>query len=151
MKFYTDESINTNKNNIVLNPDNSFGSACDDKDSWHFQVSFTEWADVILNFNKYTYKCISCEGFVSKASKRMVFKNLDILKFTEAALLFKSDVSPEYGVELALDNQAIYFDEEKSIIAFGDNESQETLIKFGEGQFVKLRDTKIVAIYIALK
>lgn len=151
MKFEINESVKINKNSIILYPDNSFGSTYDDKEPWHFQVSLTAWADLLLNFNKLSNKCVSCEGFVFKASKRIVLKELNISKATDAALLFKSEHIPEYGFEILLESESVYFDNEKRIIAFGDTVSQEALYKFGEGQFVQLRDEKIVAIYIALK
>lgn len=151
MKFIIDENIDINRNRVILHPDNSYGSSNDDTEPWHYQVSLTEWADIILNFNKFTSKCVSCEGFLSEKSKRMRYKSIDIIGFTEAALRFESTEIPDYGIEILIENQLIYFDKDKKMLAFGDVISQEDLIKFGEGQFVKIRDGNIVAVYIVFQ
>lgn len=148
MKFITDKNINMNKNRVILHSDHSYGSSYEDTEIWHFQVSFTEWADVILNFNKSTHQCVSCEGYLSEKSKRISIECIDIPDFVEAALLFESNEIPDYGTEILLENQIIHFDKEKNTLAFGDVQSQAEVVKFGEGQFVKLRDKKIIAIYI---
>lgn len=78
-------------------------------------------------------------------------ESIVIPSFEEAALLFESSKIPEYGIEILLENQLIYFDKVQSIIAFGDVVSQAEVIKFGVGQFIKIRDGKIVAIYIVFQ
>lgn len=148
MKFIIDKRVIINKNRVVLHSDHSYGSSYDDPEIWHIQVSFTEWADVILNFNKSTHQCVSCEGYLSEKSKRIRNECIDIPNFVEAALLFDSNEIPEYGTEILLENQIIHFDKGKKTLAFGDVESQAEVVKFGEGQFVKLCGEKIIAIYI---
>lgn len=151
MKFFIDKKGKITKNRVVLHSDNSFGSSYDDTEQWHFQVSLTEWADIILNFNKNTHKCVSCEGYLNEKSKRIRYERIDIPDFVEAALLFESNEIPEYGVEVLLENQIIYLDKEKNTIASGDVVSQAEVFKIGEGQFIKLCDEKIVAIYIVFR
>lgn len=151
MKFIIDKNISPNKNRVVMHSDYSYGSSYDDTEIWHFQVSLTEWADIILNFNKSTHQCVSCEGYLSKKSKRIRIECIDIPNFVEAALLFESNEIPEYGTEILIENQKIHYDIEKNILAFGDVESQAEVIKFGEGQFLKLCDKRIVAIYVEVK
>jgi hypothetical protein len=96
MKFTVDVNVDINKNKVVLHSDNSFGSSYDDREPWHFQVSLSEWAYVILNFDKITHKCVSLEGYLSEKSKRMCTKSIDIQDFIEAALLFESNEIPDY-------------------------------------------------------
>lgn len=150
MKFIIDKDVDFNKNKVVLHSDNSFGSSDDDTDPWHFQVSLTEWADVLLNFNKITKKCVSVEGYFFEKSKRMSTKRIGILNFVEAALLFHSNKIPDYGIEILIGKQSLYFDKDQNILGLGDIDSQIELIKFGEGQFAKISDGKIVAIYLML-
>lgn len=151
MKFIIDKNISPNKNRVVMHPDHSFGSSDDDPEIWDFQVSLTEWADIILNFNKSTHQCVSCEGYLSEKSKRISNKCINIPNYTEAALLFEPIELPDYGTEILIENQKIYYDIEKNILAFGDVESEAEVIKFGEGQFLKLCDKRIVAIYVEVK
>lgn len=148
MKFTYDENVDINRNEVVLHSDNSFGSSYNDTEPWHFQVSLTEWADVILNFNKITHKCVSVEGYLFAKSKRICTKNIIVNDFVEAALLFKSNEIPDYGIEISVDKQFMFFDKAKNTLALGDIESQSELIKFGEGQFVKISDGKIIAVFI---
>lgn len=150
MKYTINENIDINRNDIIINDDNSFGSKNEDSQRWDFQVSLDRSSSIILNFSSHSHKCVSCEGRLNKTSKRLKHSSVELLSSKKAALLFDSNSIPKYGIQDLLSEQTIYYDESNNIICIGKYRLGDEIYEFGTGQFVKIYDGKIKAIIIKL-
>ena len=63
MNYYIDENMKINPNKIILNSDFSFGTSDNDNESWDFQISLNESSNIILKFNRETFRCSNCREF----------------------------------------------------------------------------------------
>lgn len=147
MKLFYKLSDNYNPNYIVKHIDNSFGT---NGVYFDFQVSLTSNRSFILNFDIYSKKCVSCEGYllIDKKSKN---ENIDIEKFNNGELLIElEDFEKEVPINEYLLDRKIKYDINKSRICIGDINSNE-VIMFGKGQYASFQNDKLIGIIIDLK
>ena len=144
MKLFCKLSDNYNPNYIVKHIDNSFGS---NGVYFDFQVSLTSNRSFILNFDIYSKKCVSCEGFLL-IDKKVKNENIVIEKFSNGELLIElEDFEKEVPMcEYLLDGK-IKYDINKSRICIGNINSNE-VIMFGKGQYASFQDDKLIGIII---
>lgn len=147
MKLFYKLSDNYNPNYIVKHIDNSFGS---NGVYFDFQVSLTSNCSFILNFDIYSKKCVSCEGYLL-IDKKIKNENIVIEKFSNGELLIElEDFEKEVPVcEYLLDSK-IKYDINKSRICIGDINSNE-VIMFGKGQYASFQGDKLIGIIIDFK
>ena len=79
--YVKNEKYNSNK--IMVHSDNSFGT--NTKEFFDFQVSLTTNRSLILNFDTYTKKCVSCEGYLF-FNKKTKYKTIDFYKYADGNL-----------------------------------------------------------------
>ena len=147
MKLFYKLSDNYNQNYIVKHIDNSFGS---NGVYFDFQVSLTSNRSFILNFDIYSKKCVSCEGYLL-IDKKTKNENIVIEKFNNGELLIElEDFEKEVPIiEYLLDGK-IKYDTNKSRICIGNINSNE-VIMFGKGQYASFQNDKLIGIIIDLK
>lgn len=150
MNYYIDKNKKINPNKIILHSDFSFGTSNNDNESYDFLISLNESSNIFLKFDKKTFKCSNCEGFIFLDSKNINKNSIEIGPFKQGRLFFESNVYPlpDYGIECRIENTDIYYDDIKNILAMGNIKEDTETYEFGHGQYVKLKDGKIVAIYI---
>ena len=85
MKLFYKLSDNYNPNYIVKHIDNSFGS---NGVYFDFQVSLISNRSFILNFDIYSKKCVSCEGYLL-IDKKTKNENIVFEKFSNGELLIE--------------------------------------------------------------
>lgn len=147
MKLFYKLSDNYNPNYIVKHIDNSFGS---NGVYFDFQVSLTSNRSFILNFDIYSKKCVSCEGYLL-IDKKTKNENIVIEKFSNGELLIDlEDSEKEVPINEYLLDGKIKYDTNKSRICIGDINSNE-IIMFGKGQYASFRNDKLIGIIIDLK
>lgn len=147
MKLFYKLSDNYNPNYIVKHIDNSFGS---NGVYFDFQVSLTTNRSFILNFDIYSKKCVSCEGYLL-IDKKTKNENIVIEKFSNGELLIElENFEKEVPINEYLLNSKIKYDTNKSRICIGDINSNE-VIMFGEGQYASFQNDKLIGIIIDLK
>lgn len=147
MKLFYRLSDNYNPNFIVKHIDNSFGAK---KVYFDFQVYLTSNRSFILNFDIYSKKCVSCEGYLL-IDKKTKNENIVIEKFSNGELLIElGDFEKEVPMcEYLLDSK-IKYDINKSRICIGDINSNE-VIMFGKGQYASFQGNKLIGIIIDFK
>ena len=117
MKLSYKLSDNYNPNYIIKHIDNSFGS---NGVYFDFQVSLTSNRSFILNFDIYSKKCMSCEGYLL-IDKKTKNENIVIEKFSNGELLIElEDFEREIPMNEYLLNGKIKYDTNKSRICIGD-------------------------------
>ena len=147
MKLFYKLSDNYNPNYIVKHIDNSFGS---NGVYFDFQVSLTSNRSFILNFDIYSKKCVSCEGYLL-IDKKTKNENIVIEKFSNGELLIElEDFEKEVPISEYLLAGKIKYDTNKSRICIGDINSNE-VIMFGRGQYASFQNDKLIGIIIDLK
>lgn len=147
MKLFYKLSDNYNPNYIVKHIDNSFGS---NGVYFDFQVSLTSNRSFILNFDIYSKKCVSCEGYLL-IDKKTKNENIVIEKFSNGELLIElEDFEKEVPITEYLLADKIKYDTNKSRICIGDINSNE-VIMFGRGQYASFQKDKLIGIIIDLK
>lgn len=147
MKLFYKLSDNYNPNYIVKHIDNSFGS---NGVYFDFQVSLTSNRSFILNFDIYSKKCVSCEGYLL-IDKKTKNENIVIEKFINGELLIElEDFEKEVPINEYLLDGKIKYDTNKSRICIGDINSNE-VIMFGKGQYASFQNDKLIGIIIDLK
>lgn len=147
MKLFYKLSDNYNPNYIVKHIDNSFGS---NGTYFDFQVSLTSNRSFILNFDIYSKKCVSCEGYLL-IDKKTKNENIVIEKFSNGELLIElEDFEKEVPITEYLLAGKIKYDTNKSRICIGDINSNE-VIMFGRGQYASFQNDKLIGIIIDLK
>ena len=147
MKLSYKLSDNYNQNYIVKHIDNSFGS---NGVYFDFQVSLTSNRSFILNFDIYSKKCVSCEGYLL-IDKKTKNENIVIEKFSNGELLIElEDFEKEVPINEYLLDGKIKYDTNKSRICIGDINSNE-VIMFGEGQYASFQNDKLIGIIIDLQ
>ena len=147
MKLFYKLSDNYNLNYIVKHIDNSFGS---NGVYFDFQVSLTSNRSFILNFDIYSKKCVSCEGYLL-IDKKTKNENIVIEKFSNGELLIElEDFEKEVPINEYLLDGKIKCDTNKSRICIGDINSNE-VIMFGKGQYASFQNDKLIGIIIDLK
>lgn len=147
MKLFYKLSDNYNPNYIVKHIDNSFGS---NGVYFDFQVSLTSNRSFILNFDIYSKKCVSCEGYLL-INKKTKNENIVIEKFSNGELLIElEDFEKEVPINEYLLDGKIKYDTNKSRICIGDINSNE-VIMFGKGQYASFQNDKLIGIIIDLK
>lgn len=147
MKIFYKLSDNYNPNYIVKHIDNSFGS---NGVYFDFQVSLTSNRSFILNFDIYSKKCVSCEGYLL-IDKKTKNENIVIEKFSNGELLIElEDFEKEVPITEYLLAGKIKYDTNKSRICIGDINSNE-VIMFGKGQYASFQNDKLIGIIIDLK
>lgn len=147
MKLFYKLSDNYNPNYIVKHIDNSFGS---NGVYFDFQVSLTSNRSFILNFDIYSKKCVSCEGYLL-IDKKTKNENIVIEKFSNGELLIElEDFEKEVPITEYLLASKIKYDTNKSRICIGDINSNE-VIMFGKGQYASFQNDKLIGIIIDLK
>jgi hypothetical protein len=147
MKLFYKLSDNYNPNYIVKHIDNSFGS---NGVYFDFQVSLTSNRSFILNFDIYSKKCVSCEGYLL-IDKKTKNENIVIEKFSNGELLIElEDFEKEVPITEYLLADKIKYDTNKSRICIGDINSNE-VIMFGRGQYASFQNDKLIGIIIDLK
>ena len=147
MKLFYKLSDNYNPNYIVKHIDNSFGS---NGVYFDFQVSLTSNRSFILNFDIYSKKCVSCEGYLL-IDKKTKNENIVIEKFSNGELLIElEDFEKEVPITECLLASKIKYDTNKSRICIGDINSNE-VIMFGEGQYASFQNDKLIGIIIDLQ
>ncbi len=147
MKLFYKLSDNYNSNYIVKHIDNSFGS---NGVYFDFQVSLTSNRSFILNFDIYSKKCVSCEGYLL-IDKKTKNENIVIDKFSNGELLIElEDFEKEVPINEYLLDGKIKYDTNKSRICIGDINSNE-VIMFGKGQYASFQNDKLIGIVIDLK
>lgn len=147
MKLFYKLSDNYNPNYIVKHIDNSFGS---NGVYFDFQVSLTSNRSFILNFDIYSKKCVSCEGYLL-IDKKTKNENIVIEKFSNGELLIElEDFEKEVPITEYLLVGKIKYDTNKSRICIGDINSNE-VIMFGRGQYASFQNDKLIGIIIDLK
>lgn len=147
MKLFYKLSDNYNPNFIVKHIDNSFGS---NEVYFDFQVSLTSNRSFILNFDIYSKKCVSCEGYLL-IDKKTKNENIVIEKFSKGELLIElEDFEKEVPINEYLLDGKIKYDTNKSRICIGDINSNE-VIMFGKGQYASFQNNKLIGIIIDLK
>ncbi len=149
MKIYYKLSDNYNPNYIVKYDDNSFGAY---GVYFDFQVVLTSAGSVILNFDLYSKRCESCEGYLAiKINKKTKYENIDIENYSNGELLIElDDFEKEVPMcEYLLDGKFKY-DINKSRICIGNINSNE-VIMFGKGQYASFQNGKLIGVIIDLK
>lgn len=147
MKLFYKLSDNYNPNYIVKHIDNSFGS---NGVYFDFQVPLTSNRSFILNFDIYSKKCVSCEGYLL-IDKKTKNENIVVKKFSNGELLIElEDSEKEAPINEYLLNGKIKYDTNKSRICIGDINSNE-IIMFGKGQYASFQNDKLIGIIIDLK
>ena len=147
MRLFYKLSDDYNPNYIVKNTDNSFGSNCVYFD---FQVSLTSNRSFILNFDIYSKKCVSCEGYLL-IDKKTKNENIVFEKFSNGELLIDlEDFEKEVPINEYLLDGKIKYDANKSRICIGNINSNE-VIMFGKGQYASFQNNKLFGIIIDLK
>lgn len=147
MKLFYKLSDNYNPNYIVKHIDNSFGS---NGVYFDFQVSLTSNRSFILNFDIYSKKCVSCEGYLL-IDKKTKNENIVIEKFSNGELLIElEDFEKEVPITEYLLAGKIKYDTNKSRICIGDINNNE-VIMFGRGQYASFQNDKLIGIIIDLK
>lgn len=147
MKLFYRLSDNYNPNYVVKHAENSFGS---DEVYFDFQVSLTSDRSFILNFDIYSKKCVSCEGYLV-IDKKTKNENIVIEKFSNGELLIElDDFEKEVPMKEYLLNGKIKYDIDKSRISIGDINSDE-VIMFGKGQYASFQNNKLIGVIIDLK
>ena len=147
MKLFYKLSDNYNPNYIIKHIDNSFGS---NGVYFDFQVSLTANRSFNLNFDIYSKKCISCEGYLL-IDKKTKNENIVIEKFSNGELLIElDDFEKEVPINEYLLDGKIKYDANKSRICIGDINSNE-IIMFGKGQYASFQNDKLIGIIIDLK
>lgn len=147
MKLFYKLSDDYNHNYIVRHVDNSFGS---NGVYFDFQVSLTSNRSFVLNFDAYSKKCVSCEGYllVDKKTKK---ENIVIERFSNGELLIElDDFEKEVPINDYLLDGNIKYDVSKSRICIGEINSNE-IIMFGKGQYASFQNEKLIGIIIDLK
>lgn len=146
MKLFYKLNDNYNQNHVVKHVDNSFGS---NGVYFDFQVSLTSNRSFILNFDLYSKKCVSCEGYLLVDKKN---RNEDIIieKYNVGELLIElENFEKEVPICDYLLNSKIKYDFDKSRICIGDINSNE-IIMFGKGQYASFQSEKLIGIIIDL-
>ena len=104
----------------------------------------------ILDFDIYSNKCVSCEGYLL-VDKKTKSENIVIEKFSNGELLIElEDFEKEVPINEYLLNSKIKYDTNKSRICIGDINSNE-VIMFGKGQYASFKNDKLIGIIIDLK
>ncbi len=147
MRLFYKLSDNYNLNYIVKHIDNSFGS---NGVYFDFQVSLTSNRSFILNFDIYSKKCVSCEGFLL-IDKKTKNENIVIEKLSNGELLIElEDFEKEVPINEYILDGKIKYDTNKSRICIGDINSDE-VIMFGKGQYASFQNDKLIGVIIDLK
>ena len=147
MKIFYKLSDNYNPNYIVKHIDNSFGA---NEVYFDFQVALTSNRSFILNFDLYSKKCVSCEGYLV-IDKKTKNENIIIEKYNNGELLIElEDFEKEVPMCEYLLNRKIRYDINQSRICIGDINSNE-IIKFGKGQYASFQNEKLIGIILDLK
>lgn len=147
MKLFYRLSDDYNSNYIVKHIDNSFGS---NGVFFDFQVSLTANRSLILNFDTYSKKCVSCEGYLL-VGKKTKFDNIVIEKYSNGELLIElEDYEKEVPICDYLLDSKINYDIDNSRICIGEINSNE-IIMFGKGQYASFQNDKLIGIIIDLK
>lgn len=147
MKLFYKLSDDYNPNYIVRHIDNSFGS---NGVYFDFQVSLTSNRSFVLNFDVYSKKCVSCEGYLL-VDKKTKNGNIVIERFSKGELLIElEDFEKEVPINDFLLDGNIKYDVSKSRICIGKINSNE-IIMFGKGQYASFQNEKLIGIIIDLK
>lgn len=147
MKLFYKLSDDYNPNYIVRHVDNSFGS---NGVYFDFQVSLTSNRSFVLNFDVYSKKCVSCEGYLL-VDKKTKNENIVIERFSNGELLIElEDFEKEVPINDYLLDGNIKYDVSKSRICIGEINSNE-IIMFGKGQYASFQNEKLIGIIIDLK
>lgn len=147
MKIFYKLSDNYNPNYIVKHIDNSFGA---NEVYFDFQVALTSNRSFILNFDLYSKKCVSCEGYLV-IDKKTKNENIIIEKYNNGELLIElEDFEKEVPMCEYLLNSKIRYDINQSRMCIGDINSNE-IIKFGKGQYASFQNEKLIGIILDLK
>lgn len=146
MRLYYTLSDDFNTNYIVRHSDNSFGSDA----YFDFQVSLTNNCSFFLNFDIYSKKCVSCEGYLL-VNRKTSSENIVIEKFDKGELLIELENFEKEApiIEYFLDDK-IRYDISKSRICIG-NINRSEIIMFGIGQYASFQNNKLIGVIIDLK
>ncbi len=146
MKLFYKFSDDYNSNCVVKHSDNSFGSK---NVYFDFQVSLSAKHLFFLNFDIYTKKCVSCEGYLL-IDKKTASENISIEKFANGELLIDlEDFEKETSISHCLLGDKIKYDVNKSRICIGDI-NDDLIIMFGKGQYASFQDDKLIGIIVDL-
>lgn len=136
-----------NQNGIVKHNDDSFGSS---GVYFDFQVALSSNRSLILNFDMYSKKCVSCEGYLLIDNKTK-YEDIIIENYQNGELLIElKDFEKEVPMHEYLLNGKIRYSINKSRICMGNINSNE-VIRFGMGQYASFQNGKLVGIIIDLK
>lgn len=145
MKFYFEEQP-LNQSQVVLHSDYSFGTI--NNEFWDFQISIEPYPVLLLNFNYKDKKCDGIEGFLHLDKCRKKDIQFDVIKKG----VLKVDLFPveqdAYGMTYNLENAKFYYDYKNKILAVGEINLKNEVFEIGLGQYVKLKDGKIVLLLI---
>ena len=131
----------------MVHSDNSFGT--NTKEFFDFQVSLTTNRSLILSFDTYTKKCVSCEGYLF-FNKKTKYKTIDFYKYADGNLKIelsdfeKNNLLCDYEIK-----EQVVYDAEKTRICIGDMNNNE-VIKFGCGQYALVQDDRLTGIVLDL-
>ena len=142
MKISYNLKEKANNNSILRYDDGSFGC----KDGYFdFQVFTQENRSLILNFDVYSKKCLSCEGYlIDECLNKREIKIENAIEGSLKIDLNDDDIFQGYS-EYILDKKITYDDSNK-MVCFGN--VGNIIIKFGIGQYASFYDNKLVGIIL---
>lgn len=150
MYFFIEPTKQLNKGKLILYPDSSFG--IENSEAWDFQISIEQYPVLLLNINRKSGQCVGIEGVCwhDKKIRKTMYQSIFLNNSTNGTLYVSGiPTDPDlFGVSYQLENAQEYFDKENQIFAIGDMSNSGQLWQIGMGQYVKINNHQLVAIYI---
>ena len=106
------------KGDLIEFATNTYAKLLED---FNFQVSLNEMSSIILNFDKTDYRCTSCEGYI--LPNKLIKRSIYIEQYKQGGLFLhinEREKLADFGIEYKMNNNSIYYDEGKNILAIGD-------------------------------
>lgn len=143
MKLFYKLNDNYNQNDIVKYNDNSFGAR---NVFFDFQIFLSSSRTITLNFDTYSQKCVSCEGYLL-LNKKLKYENIKIDNYMNGELKIElSEIEKERTCAEYLLDETIIFDHLNSRVCFG--RITDCLIRFGKSQYASFFNGKLIGIIL---
>lgn len=152
MKFYYKYSNDIYNGEIYMTNDTSILFSCNSKvrQKLDYTVSLGGNPRYLIDLSHDTGQCGNMRCFMD--GQKIFLKKLDILKNKKGKLYFESDdVMTEYSGEMYMQfEDTCYYDEENSILCFGNPDAQGEVIEFLSNTFAVIKDDRLFAIFMKI-
>lgn len=147
MRFYVSERP-FGKSDIVVDEYNAFTIV--NSEFWDFQIDIEPYTLFLLNFNYDSKECTGIQGLLNFSKSKPLEICLKIIKSGVLKVDGFSVDKDACGMRYKMNSKKCYFDNKAKIFAIGEVDSYNEVFEIGTGQFVKIKDGQISAIFIKL-